>query len=178
MFGNYIGDGVKGSVADSFPESIVRGVQFHRFIDSYTDTHEEVREAKKLFYPTQAKFSGVVVDVLFDHLLAQKWKGYHAMELDQFAAHCYHVVQANYDLMPTRSKRFYGYMTSNNILENYATTEGIAQVFRGMDTRTRFDSNMANAMQDLDRYREKLDGYFDRFFPDLVEQCSAWKKRH
>ena len=73
MFGNYIGDGVKGSDLSRYSENVQRGIRFHRFIDSFTDDHLLVRDAKKFFYPSQAKFSGVVVDVLFDHLLALNW---------------------------------------------------------------------------------------------------------
>ena len=52
MFGNYIGDGVRGSNFKEFSDAVARGIRFHRFIDTYTDAHEEVLKAKKLFYPS------------------------------------------------------------------------------------------------------------------------------
>lgn len=176
MFGNYIGDGVKGAQVRDYSEAVQRGVHFHRFIDSYTDTHDEVRASKKLFYATQAKFSGVVLDVLFDHLLAKNWKVHHDSSLGEFVARCYRIVGQRIDSMPTRSARFYGYMYAENILESYGTLDGIRQVFRGMDYRTRFDSNMVNSTEVFASHQAELEDRFGRFFPDLVAACQSWKE--
>lgn len=178
MFGNYIGDGVKGSALDRFPPAIQRGIFFHRFIDSFTDRHPEVLEAKRMFYPTQGKFSGVVVDVLFDHLLAMQWPHHHKEPLAGFAVHCYDLIDRHTSLLPERSAQFFQYMRSNNLLEGYGTERGLVRVFRGMDSRTRFDSRMSTALDDLTSKRVDLQQRFDRFFPELVTQCATWKEEH
>ena len=97
MVGNFMGDGVKGSDLAKFPDTVARGVRFHRFIDSYTDAHPEVMEAKRLFYPTQSKYASVVVDVLFDHLLALNWGAHHEERLEAFAKRCYALVRVGHD---------------------------------------------------------------------------------
>lgn len=178
MFGNFIGDGVKGSDLQKFPDEIARGVRFHRFIDTYTDTHAEVSEIKKRFYPTQAKFSGVVVDVLFDHMLALKWEEYHETSLGQFAEDCHRVIDRFAQHLPFRSERFYHYMVAESILSNYAKEQGISKVFQGMDGRTGYVSNMSSAMQDAREHWDELSASFDRFFPDLIKACSTWKTEH
>lgn len=178
MFGNYIGDGVKGSDLKRFSEPVARGVRFHRFIDTYTDQHPEVLAAKELFYPTQRKFSGVVVDVLFDHLLARKWDAYHEATLPAFASRCYEVVASMQEDLPHRSERFYQYMLANDLLTHYATREGIEKVLSGMDYRTKFTSNMVDAMNATPETFEQLSIHFERFFPDLVEACQKWKSDH
>ena len=178
MFGNYIGDGVKGSDFSRYTADVVRGIKFHRFIDSFTDTHEIVSDAKKLFYPTQAKFSGVVVDVLFDHMLAINWSTYHKDKLADFAEFCYATVGKKSEDMPLRSSRFYQYMTGNDILSNYATRSGIESVFRGMDSRTSYHSNMRESIKALSEIEDEFEEFFDRFFPVLVDECSEWKSRN
>jgi len=178
MFGNYIGDGVKGGSLERFPMDIQRGVRYHRFIDSYTDRHPEVLEAKRLFYPTQGKFSGVVVDVLFDHVLALHWERYHKESLADFVAFCHEVINRQRTFLPERSERFYRYMLSERILEGYATAAGIEKVFSGMDSRTRYDSNMRHALREIKPHWADLQGSFDRFFPDLVNECEQWKTDH
>ncbi len=178
MFGNFIGDGVRGSDLQRFPDPVARGVRFHRFIDTYTDGHPEVLDAKKLFYPSQSKFSGVAVDVLFDHLLALKWTEHHDEALDAFATRCYALIGSKSELLPKRSERFYHYMAGNDILSHYATRDGIERVFRGMDGRTAYSSNMIQAMEAADGFWDEFNAYFDRFFPNLVDACNEWKTIH
>ncbi|MEX2596464.1 MAG: ACP phosphodiesterase [Salibacteraceae bacterium] len=178
MFGNYIGDGVKGSDLKRYPKEVIRGIRLHRFIDSYTDAHELVLEAKKIFYPTQAKFSGVVVDVLFDHMLALHWKAHHPQSLNTFAQRCYGIVGRKQELMPARSQRFFYFMLQHNILEGYAELMTIKHVFKGMDSRTKYTSNMLDAVNIDDQKRAALKHYFDGFFPELINATHQWKKTH
>tara|TARA_B110000046_G_scaffold96145_1_gene103766 strand:+ start:2086 stop:2670 length:585 start_codon:yes stop_codon:yes gene_type:complete len=178
MFGNYIGDGVRGSDLSKYSESVQRGIRFHRFIDSFTDDHLIVREAKKLFYPNQRKFSGVVVDVLFDHLLAINWKLHAEQELRVFAKHCYQVIDEYPETLPIRSERFYGCMVSNNILEDYGSQTGIQRVFQGMDSRTKFTSNMSASLEDFNNHSKELDLMFMQFFPDLINETERWKQEN
>jgi acyl carrier protein phosphodiesterase len=175
MFGNYIGDGVRGRDLSRFSENVQRGIRFHRFIDTYTDQHEEVLQAKTLFHETQNKFAGVVVDVLFDHVLANKWQQFHKLELNAFAEMCYETVGKQKHLMPIRSARFYEYMVSRNALKKYASPTGVEQVFIGMDSRTAYPSNMSLAVQRLEEVRSDFEAHFERFFPQLVEATTTWK---
>jgi acyl carrier protein phosphodiesterase len=177
-FGNYIGDGVKGSDLKMYSEAVQRGIRFHRFIDSFTDSHEVVLDAKKIFYPSQAKFSGVVTDVLFDHFLAVNWDQYSKQNLQDFAKGCYRAVNEHPKAMPIRSVRFYQYMTSNNILEGYSTLIGIQRVFEGMDSRTKYQSNMSEAVVNLENHFDELTQLFHAFFPDLKNSCEHWKSEH
>lgn len=178
MFGNFIGDGVKGSDLMRFSEGIQRGIRFHRFIDSYTDSHPEVAEAKRLFQPFQGKYSPVVVDVMFDHLLATKWSDFHQLSLEQFAEMCYSLMAQKQAMMPERSARFYGYMVSNNLLINYGNRDGLDRVFQGMDNRARFASEMKATYDNFITVKDEFTSRFDAFFPDLIHHCELWKTQH
>lgn len=178
MFGNYIGDGVRGRDLSRFTENVQRGIRLHRFIDTFTDQHNEVTQAKTLFHETQNKFAGVVVDVLFDHVLANKWQQFHDSDLHAFAEKCYETVGQKKHLMPVRSARFYEYMVSRNALKNYASAKGVEQVFMGMDSRTAYPSNMSEAVKRLEEVRPDFEMHFERFFPQLVEATTTWKQTH
>jgi acyl carrier protein phosphodiesterase len=178
MFGNYIGDGVKGSMLEAYSHGVQRGIRFHRFIDTFTDANKLVLEAKKMFYPSQSKFSPVVVDVWFDHLLAQRWEEYSATQLHEFATRCYQIIDRHPEPMPDRSAGFYRYMVSNNILQGYAKREGILKVFRGMDSRTKFNSNMADSLTVVEKQNDKMNDLFAEFFPELMKVCAQWKEEH
>ncbi len=164
MFGNYTGDCAKGSDLTGFSENVQRGIRLHRFIDSYTYSHKIVKEAKILFYPNQRKFSGVAAEVLFDYLLALNWKQHAEQELNAFAKYCYMLIDSHPETLPISSERFYGYMVSNNLLEDYASESRIQRVFRGMDSRTKFNSNMSSSLEYFNIHRTEFSQMFEHFF--------------
>jgi len=61
---------VKGRRQYDFPPGIRRGILLHRMIDSFTDDHPRVHEAKEIFRPLYRLYSGAFIDVAFDHFLA------------------------------------------------------------------------------------------------------------
>ena len=60
-------------------------------------------------------------------------------------------------------------MLKYNILSAYAELDGIERVLRGMSTRTRFISNMENAIFDLKESYPLYENEFKRFYPDLKQ---------
>src|SRR6188768_77560 len=86
MVGNFIADFVKGRVAlNQFEPAIIRGIELHRAIDEYTDNHPVVTISKNRLRPTYRHYSGVIVDVFYDHFLARNWNTYHSDLLPDFA---------------------------------------------------------------------------------------------
>ena len=72
VLGNFMGDAVKGrDVEGMWGVDVGRGIRLHRAIDDVSDRHEASREARKLLRETCGKWSGVVWDVLVDHVLAR-----------------------------------------------------------------------------------------------------------
>ena len=65
--GNFIADGVKGKKYIQFPSGIQQGILLHRAIDSFTDTHPIVRKSTKRLHKKYGHYSGVIVDILYDH---------------------------------------------------------------------------------------------------------------
>lgn len=177
MVGNFMGDAVKGSKFEWFPPSVAQGIVFHRLIDEYTDTHAEVREAKRVLRPSQGKYSGVVLDVLFDHFLAKRWDDYHQESLPAFTQSCHAVIESQRDLLPDRAERFFRYMIAHDLLLSYSKPEGIQSVLRGMDSRTAYESQMERAVEAMEENFERLDGHFRSFFPDLIKTTTVWKQQ-
>ena len=70
LVGNMIADFIKNNERESFPLEIQEGIKLHRFIDTFTDTHPAVSEAKKIFSPLVRLYSGAFVDVAFDYFVA------------------------------------------------------------------------------------------------------------
>src|SRR5690554_279161 len=85
LTGNFIGDYVKGKNFLKYPGRIREGIILHRRIDTFTDNHDQFREVKKLFRSEFGLYSGVITDLVFDHMLASRWASYSEETLKQFA---------------------------------------------------------------------------------------------
>ena len=84
--GNFIGDFVKGkNLKDRFEADIARGIGLHREIDWFTDTHSIVKQSKDRLRPKYRHYSGVIVDIFYDHFLAKNWDRYSKQLLPDFA---------------------------------------------------------------------------------------------
>ena len=70
VIGNFIADGIKGKKYLEYPAAIQKGILLHRAIDSYTDSHPVVRQSSKRLHANYGHYSGVIVDILYDHFLA------------------------------------------------------------------------------------------------------------
>lgn len=168
MVGNFIADGVKGKKYEKLPTEIARGVMMHRAIDHFMDNHHLTEQGKKRLRPMYGKYSAVIIDIYYDHLLAKAWRTYSDVELGDFAKQCYQVLGNYYELFPERSRQFYYYMVQNDILSQYATIVGIEKVLSGMSRRTSFKSNMETAANELQEYMHKYESEFKAFFPEII----------
>ncbi|MBI2271317.1 MAG: DUF479 domain-containing protein [Bacteroidetes bacterium] len=168
LIGNFIADVVKGSAINEFNNSIKNGILLHRNIDKFTDSHPIVHKSIERLRPQYHKYSGVLVDIFYDHFLAKNWHLYSTIELKIFTGNVYALMQKNYDQLPVRSKEMLPYMIKYDWLTNYAKLEGIQNVLNGMARRTSFVSNMEKAVADLENNYSLFETEFTTFFPDLI----------
>ena len=177
MVGNFIGDFVKGRNALAhYEREIVLGVELHRSIDQFTDTHKVVSESKNRLRPKYRHYSGVIVDVFYDHFLAKDWPNFHSELLPDFAERTYHTIEKFDPILPQAVKYMLPYMTKGNWLVNYSKVEGIHRALSGMARRTSHESKMDEAMGDLVKHYEEFRKEFYEFFPQLKLHCETWIK--
>jgi acyl carrier protein phosphodiesterase len=173
--GNFIGDFVKGrELAAVYGEGIAKGVELHRAIDAFTDHHEVVKQSKNRLRPAYRHYSGVIVDIFYDHFLAVGWPAWSETPLDDYAAQVYRLITDQHAILPERVNQMLPYMVRGNWLRNYAHLEGIERVLGGMARRATFQSNMEHATTEL---RESYDDFkkeFEAFFPELKSYCNRW----
>ncbi|WP_459211875.1 acyl carrier protein phosphodiesterase [Aquimarina rhabdastrellae] len=168
QIGNFIADSVKGKKYLHYPERIQDGIKLHRQIDSYTDHHPIVRQSISRLFPVYGHYSGVIVDIFYDHFLASLWQDYTTIPLDEYIATFYSLLQSHYEILPTRIQNFMPYMLSDNWLLSYARIDGIERILFQMDQRrTKHKSNMHLAVKELKEYYEDFKSEFRLFFIDL-----------
>lgn len=175
QFGNFIADFVKGSQQLNYSAEVQSGIQLHRFIDEYTDSHPVVLKEKENLRADFRKYAGVVLDVYFDHFLANSWNQYHNQELRQYIDDVYAMLSSRYSNIPERGKPFHTYMMREDILFRYQYLEGIDLVFQGMSRRSKFDSGMERGAIVLDNHFDRIEAAFQQFFPDLKQEAKLFR---
>ncbi|PKP50650.1 MAG: DUF479 domain-containing protein [Bacteroidetes bacterium HGW-Bacteroidetes-1] len=167
LFGNFVADSIKGKTLNTFESRVRDGVLLHRAIDTFTDNHPVVRLGVTRLQPDFRKFSGVILDIYFDHFLAMHWKEYNQIELKAFASHVYWNLLSRYYILPPRTKRILPWMMAQDWLVGYANLNDLQRVFNGMSRRTNFNSGMENAVDFLMENYAAFETDFRIFFPEL-----------
>jgi acyl carrier protein phosphodiesterase len=167
--GNFIADSIRGNKYKHLPDNVQKGILLHRYIDTFTDAHPTVRQSTKRLHKNYSHYSGVIVDIFYDHFLAKNWKDYSDIPLADFVDNFYKILETNYTILPEKIKHMMPYMISDNWILNYANLEGIDQVLNGMNRRTKNISKMNFAILDLEKHYDEFEKEFSLFFQELID---------
>jgi acyl carrier protein phosphodiesterase len=167
--GNFMADGIHGKKYLNLPETMQKGVLLHRAIDTFTDAHPVFRQSTKRLHNPYHHYSGVIVDVFYDHFLAKNWNQYSDESLENYVARFYQSLYDNYELLTERTQHLLPYMVEQNWLVSYQTTEGIQQILTQMDRRTKNKSNMQFSVNELVLYSTEFENEFTLFFKELID---------
>ncbi|MDC7995383.1 acyl carrier protein phosphodiesterase [Altibacter sp. HG106] len=168
IIGNFIADGIKGKRYLKYPEAIQKGILLHRAIDTFTDQHATVKQSTARLHQNYGHYSGVIVDILYDHYLAKNWSQYHEQPLSEFVQNFYALLRENFAVLPVRIQRMMPYMITDNWLESYASVAGISHILKQMNVRTKGVSKMNFAVIELEAYYEEFEAEFTSFFSELI----------
>ncbi|MBK6985922.1 MAG: DUF479 domain-containing protein [Bacteroidetes bacterium] len=171
IIGNFIADSIQGNRFDGLTEGIIKGISLHRKIDTYTDAHPVFLTSKHRFSKDFDKYSGVLMDIIYDHYLAKNFDQYSPLSLQQHADGIYDILKNNHDFLPEHAKRFYGYMTERNILFHYSSIEGIQTVLTHLSGRIRNRFELQLAIPILEANYQEIEEEFFIFFDDLQAFC-------
>ncbi|WP_299433154.1 acyl carrier protein phosphodiesterase [uncultured Maribacter sp.] len=166
--GNFIADSIRGNKFKHLPERVQQGIQLHRFIDTFTDTHAIPKISSKRLHKNYSHYSRVIVDIFYDHFLAKNWENYSDIPLAVFVNNFYDLLEDNYTILPDGVKRMMPYMISENWIYNYSNMEGINRVLNGMNRRTKNKSKMNFAILDLEEHYAAFEEEFNAFFEELI----------
>jgi acyl carrier protein phosphodiesterase len=172
IVGNFIADAVKGDDYLDFEPHIRSGILMHRQIDSFTDSHPIVKESIRRLRPKYHKFSGIIVDMFYDHFLAANWNDYSDEELLTFTNHRFALLIDHFHLLPPRIQRMLPHMIRDNWLMAYASLNGLDQALTGISHRTSFVSRMEDAVEDLKINYISFENEFREFFPAIQKFVS------
>lgn len=165
--GNFIGDHIRGKDIKNYSGDILKGIFLHRAIDDFTDAHAIVKQSKKRLQPQFRKYSGVIVDMFYDHFLGKNWKNYSKQNLEDFTEMVYQEIHSSIETLPKSVQRMLPFMQKQNWLLAYSKIEGINRALTGLSKRTKFVSNMEFATLALQEDYDLYENEFETFFEEL-----------
>ena len=171
--GNFIADGIRGNKYKLYRADVQVGILLHREIDTFTDAHPTFRKSTKRLHKNYSHYSGVIVDILYDHFLAKNWNQYSDIPLKDYVERFYKSLNKNKTILPPRFKHMAPFMIGENWLLSYASLEGVQRVLNGMNRRTKGISKMNEATKDLRDHYEDFKLEFTEFFRELIEFSEA-----
>lgn len=170
--GNFMADSIRGHSYDIYPEEIQKGILLHRSIDSFTDMHPVYRQSKHRLHEKYGHYSGVIMDIFYDHFLAKNWSDYSSESLEDYADNFYQLLKDNYESLTERVKGMMPYMIARNWFVSYASLAGLEMIMFQMDHRTKNRVAMHESMVELQEFYLEFEAEFKLFFDELQKHCA------
>ena len=170
MVGQFIADGVKGNDFNLYSPDIRQGILLHRWVDSFTDTHDLVKELRAEYRPKLGLYSGVLIDLVFDYFLAKDFQIHSGIELEEFQQFTFSVLNKHEDHFPEKMKKYFFYMKDKEFMMKYAHPVEMADIVRQMGNRIPRGESLLAAGDFFEDYVEMASAYFPAFFEELKRE--------
>ena len=167
LIGSILGDFVKGAIEDQYSQGVRRGIELHRKIDAYTDSHEITLASRNLFSPLRRRFAGIIVDLCYDHFLYRHWSKFAEVKLDEFVSHVYDILRAHGAILPERLQAMIPVMIREDWLGSYQDLQGVELAMKRLSKRITRGDRLLGAIEEIKHHYLKLEADFLIFFPDL-----------
>ncbi len=169
VVGNFIADFVKGQRFRDYPDKIAEGIMMHRHIDYFTDRHPVVGQGRKRLFDTYRHYSGVIMDMYYDHFLANLWQDYSGEPLATFSQRMYDIIEGHWDHLPEKAQYMFPYMKSGDWLQKYATVTGIGGTLTNMSKRLDNGSGLENSVEQLKEFYGEYQSEFREFIVEIKD---------
>jgi acyl carrier protein phosphodiesterase len=171
-----ISDFVKGKDKFVFSGNIQKGITLHRQIDEFTDSHPATKKAMEVFRPHYRLYSAPIMDVLFDHFLANDQDLFDEGSLKEFSQDIYQHLEDHSTQLPVRFLHAFTYMKTEDWLYNYKYPEGIRKSLHGLARRSAYLRESDIAYHLFLEHHSYLNECYKIFFSD-VKQFAKQKFR-
>jgi acyl carrier protein phosphodiesterase len=170
IIGNLFGDFVKGREVDALHPEVQVGVRRHRLIDRLTDNHPVFSVSKYRLAPKWGRYSPIIVDVFYDHVLARTWDTYSPESLRDYLDRHHALLRANHHLMTEDMRTISERVINDDRLMSYREIAGIRFALERITVRLkRCPLQLGDAADDLAVRYDEFAEDFAEFFPELRE---------
>lgn len=173
IIGNLLGDFVKGTPIAHYSDGIKKGIEIHRKIDAFTDSHPDFIKSKRLISSINKRYAGIIVDIFYDHFLATKWLEYSSIPLKNFTSNVYKLLDDNEEILSGSLRAFLPRLKTENLLMSYASIQGTSTALKRVSLRLKRENSLEKAVEDLNAQYQEFEFNFIKFFPQLVEYTKS-----
>jgi acyl carrier protein phosphodiesterase len=171
LVGNFMGDFVKGPLAERFPERIRLGITLHRRIDSFASRAEPFQSSRLRLDPQFGLYRGVLVDLFYDHFLVNEWRNWSDEPLERYLARTRTIIEGQRNELPERLRPLLP-VIFGELLPSYGHVSGIGSALERMSRRVKRANPLAGGEAELVRHYADLQSDFRGFMP-LVRRFAA-----
>lgn len=179
MVGNFIADDVKGRQINSYSGEVLYGIRLHRMIDQFIDTHPIAAQSRARFYPVCHHYSGVVNDMVYDHLLAHEWSVYSDEPLWKYSLFCYAVLLSRWFSLPASVRSFLPNVILHRRLTEYAKIEGLKDSLKVMSRSTSLpdyaDEVERLLLENYDDFKSEFHAFFKEMQAEVVKFKATYR---
>lgn len=170
QLGNYLADPLKGRAWESASKDLRRGIEAHKLIDSYTDSHKTVSLSKARLRQ-RGLLKPVIIDLTYDYLLSKNWERFSDIPKERFLADFYAKAFRRSHTLPEHPQKLVSNLVSQNRLNKYNSLEQLHKAFTRIDTRLSprllARESASSYIEDVVRVEKALEKDFLNFFPAL-----------
>ncbi|HEY5809229.1 MAG TPA: ACP phosphodiesterase [Povalibacter sp.] len=175
--GNLLADLVRGDERARMSDDFVRGADCHKAIDAFTDAHPVVKRSRMRVAPEYRRFSGVLIDVFYDYLLATRWRTYAVAPLGQFTATFYAAAAVTQLPLPESARATLQRIVHHDSLGSYQRIEGVERALRRISVylsgRWHREFSLERSIPALLDHEPEYALDFAEFFPQLRGHVEA-----
>ncbi len=171
IVGQFLEDFIRNKDRYSFPKDIQDGITMHRAIDTFTDAHPAIHEAKKVFAPLVRLYAGAFVDVAMDYFVANDLSLHSLKGWKKHSLRVYRVLNQHYEFLPENFRRMLERMEQDDWLYNYRNDQGIRFSMRNVLNKAKYLDKDIPVFEAFLNHKNVLQQCYDNFFPDLLEHA-------
>ena len=166
--GAWLSDFTRVDGLAAWPAPVQREIRRHWRLDTLTDTHPGVRAVRARFPDGLRRFSGIVLDLHLDHVLARDWARWHPEPLDAFAARAYATLDAHHDALPPGLRVLAPRIIERDWLGSYRQRDNVDHAVTRIARRlSRGGEGLIACLPTLREHEAEAEAYFEVFFPEL-----------
>ncbi len=174
--GAFLGDHIKGCQAlQDLPPDWAAGVVLHRRMDSLCDQHSAVGSFLAELNPPWRRYGGIMLDVLFDHMLTRHWIRFGAGDLADISAEINSLLSRHDRALPERLRLFAAWARQRNLWCRYGDRKMLNEIFARLARRHGRPSPLARGLELLDQHDQRIEAIFFKLFDDLTARAAEWR---
>lgn len=175
--GGLLGDFVKGPLRGDYPAPIEVGIRLHRAIDTRSAQLPAIRRLYPLFEAPWRRYAGIIIDITFDHFLANHWRRYHPCSLASFCNGFYQQLAKQQALLPPGVLYFSQHAPKVGWLESYADEALLGTILDRVGSRLSKPLDLGHGWLYVERHYACFESAFTETMDELNHFAAGFLAR-